>query len=72
MEEMEECCGTGDWTDKIEDMDDAGFFVKQTMLEFASLITEDDKVFEESVRRKKALRKALKSCCPVGGKSKKK
>jgi DNA-binding transcriptional ArsR family regulator len=73
IEDMEKCCGATKWADKIEDMDDVGFFVKQSMLEFAHLIAEDDKVFEETVRRKRELRRVLKSCCPASsGKRKKK
>jgi len=72
-EDMEKCCGATKWADKIEEMDEAGFFVKQSMLEFAHLIAEGDKDFEESVRRKRELRKVLKSCCPAkSGKRKKK
>ncbi len=69
--EIEECCGAGKYTEKIEDMDDVGFFVKQTMLEYAALITEDDKNYEERTRRKSELRDILKSCCPSNKKSKK-
>lgn len=69
--EIEECCGVGKYTEKIEDMDDVGFFVKQTMLEYAALITEDDKSYEERTRRKSELRDILKSCCPSNKKSKK-
>jgi DNA-binding transcriptional ArsR family regulator len=71
IEEKEKCCGPGKWADKIEDLDDVGFFVKQTMLEFATLINEDDKDYEEDVRREKELRKLLRSCCPSSGKKKK-
>lgn len=70
-DEIEECCGAGKYTEQIEDMDDVGFFVKQTMLEYAALITEDDKSYKERVRRKSELRDVLKSCCPSSGKSKK-
>ncbi|MCJ2532538.1 MAG: winged helix-turn-helix domain-containing protein [Candidatus Thermoplasmatota archaeon] len=69
--EIEKCCGAGKYTEKIEDMDDVGFFVKQTMLEYAALITEDDKNYEERTRRKSELRDILKSCCPSNKKSKK-
>ena len=71
-EEMEKCSCAGKWTDKIEDFDDVGFFVKQTMLEYAALITEDDKSHRERVRRKDELREILKSCCPASPKRKKK
>ncbi len=71
VNEIEECCGAGKHTEKIEDMDDVGFFVKQTMLEYAALINEDDKSYEERVRRKSELRDILKSCCPPDRKSKK-
>lgn len=71
-EELENCACAGNWTDKIEDMDDAGFFVKQTMLEYAALITEDDKSHKERVRKKDELREILKSCCPAGARRKKK
>jgi len=69
--EIEECCGAGKYTEQIEDMDEVGFFVKQTMLEYAALITEDDKSYEERVGRKSELREILKSCCPSDRKSKK-
>ncbi len=69
--EIEKCCGAGKYTEKIEDMDDVGFFVKQIMLEYAALITEDDKSYEERTRRKSELRDILKSCCPSSKKSKK-
>jgi DNA-binding transcriptional ArsR family regulator len=73
IEDMEKCCGATRWADKIEEMDEVGFFVKQSMLEFAHMIAEDDKDFEESIRRKRELRKVLKSCCPASsGKKKKK
>jgi len=70
-DEIEECCGAGKYTEQIENMDDVGFFVKQTMLEYAALITEDDKSYKERVRRKGELRDVLKSCCPSDRKSKK-
>ena len=73
LEDIEKCCGATKWTDKIEEMDEVGFFVKQSMLEFAHMIVEDDKDFEEHIRRKRELRKLLKSCCPASkGKRKKK
>ena len=73
IEDLEKCCGATKWAEKIEEMDDVGFFVKQSMLEFAHLIAEDDKTFEEHIRRKRELRKVLKSCCPATpGKRKKK
>ncbi|HIH02230.1 TPA: helix-turn-helix domain-containing protein [Thermoplasmata archaeon] len=73
LEDIEKCCGATKWTDKVEEMDEVGFFVKQSMLEFAHMIAEDDKDFEEHIRRKRELRKLLKSCCPaVKGKRKKK
>ena len=71
VDEIDKCCDAGKYTEQIEDMDDAGFFAKQTMLEYAALITEDDKSYEERVRRKSELRDILKSCCPSDGKSKK-
>lgn len=72
IEQKEKCCGPGKWSEKIEELDDAGFFVKQTMIEFATLINEDDKDYEEGARKEKELRKLLKSCCPPSGKPKKK
>ena len=72
LEDVERCCDASQWTDKIEEMEDAGFFAKQTMLEFAHLIAECDADFDESVKRKRELRKALKSCCPPSSGKKKK
>ena len=72
LDDIEKCCGATKWTDKIEEMDDVGFFVKQSMLEFAHLIAEDNADFEEHIRRKRELRKLLKHCCPASKAKRKK
>ena len=71
-EELDKCSCAGRWTDKIEDLDDVGFFVKQTMLEYAAMVAEDDESHRERVRKKNELRKILQSCCPTKSKGKKK
>lgn len=63
LKEMESCCRGSEWSDKIGDMGDVGFFVKQSMLDFAHLVSEDDRQFEERARIQKELRNLLRSCC---------
>lgn len=63
--EVDKCSCAGKWTEKIENMDEVGFFVKQYMLEYAAMITEDDKSHHERVEKKDELREFLKSCCPA-------
>ncbi|MDH3364641.1 MAG: winged helix-turn-helix domain-containing protein [Thermoplasmata archaeon] len=71
-DEIDECCGASKWNDPIEDLDDVGFFVKQVMLEYAHLITENDKSHNKRAEKKDELRRLLRSCCPPKAKKRKK
>lgn len=57
------CCDDGKWSDRIGEMGDVGFFTKQSMLEIAHLLTEDDEQYEERIGIQKELRDLLRSCC---------
>lgn len=60
------------WSNKITDLEDANFFAKQVMHEYASLITLSDAEFDEYVRIEKELRKLLKPGSSLAAKSRKK
>lgn len=62
VKEMESCCKQHEWSDKIGEMGDVPFFVKQTMMEFAHLLSEDDGQYGQSVELQGELRAILRSC----------
>jgi len=74
VKEMESCCKTNEWSDKIGEMGDVAFFVKQSMMEYAALLSEDDEQFEQNIRLQRELRDVLRSCAtrPAKAKPKKK
>ena len=74
VKEMDSCCKTNEWSDKIGEMGDVAFFVKQSMMEYVALLSEDDEQFEQSVRLQRELRDVLRSYSarPTKAKPKKK
>jgi len=74
MTKIDSCCKTSDWVEKIHQMPDVGYFVRQNMSEFAHLLSEDDEHFENHIKLKKELRSILLSCAvePPKAKPKKK
>lgn len=62
VKEMESCCKQHEWSDKIGEMGDVQFFVKQTMMEFAHLLSEDDGQYGQSIELQGELRAILRSC----------
>jgi hypothetical protein len=63
VKEMDSCCKKHEWVDKIGEMGDVPFFVKQNMTEFAPMLGEDDKQFERGIQLQREMRKLLRSCC---------
>lgn len=59
--DMNSCCKRNDWSDKIGEMDDVPFFVKQSMTEFAHLLAEEDDQFEQNLKLQRELRQLLRS-----------
>jgi len=51
-----------DWTEKIEELSDVDFFTKQSLVEFANLVSISDGDFEDYLKGYRELRKTLKSC----------
>ncbi len=49
------------WTDKVNELDDVDFLVKQSMVEYANLATASDAEFEKFLKCYRDLRKALRS-----------
>lgn len=62
VKDIESCCKEHEWSDKIGEMGDVQFLVKQTMSEFAHLLSEDDRQYEQSIRLQGELRSILRSC----------
>lgn len=62
--EMDGCCKKHEWVDKIGEMGDVPFFVKQNMTDLAHLLALDDEQFEKSVQLQKEMRDLLRTCCP--------
>lgn len=60
------------WADKITALEDADFFAKQSMHEYANLITLSDEDFDEVVRIEKELRKLLSPSTSSAARSRKK
>ena len=58
---MDSCCKNGDWSDKIGEMPDVGYFVRQVMTDYAHLLNEEDEQFEQSIKLKRELREVLRS-----------
>jgi len=58
---MEGFCDKCDWADKIEQLDDVDFFVKQVLFEYANLLSMTDEQFDEYLKLNRDLRKALRS-----------
>lgn len=74
VKEMDSCCKKHEWSDKIGEMGDVDFLIKQSMTDFAHLISENDEQFEQGCRLQKELRELLKSCAlpPTKAKPRKK
>ncbi len=58
---MDSCCKKGDWSDKIGEMPDVGYFVRQVMTDYAHLLNEEDEQFEQSIKLERELREVLRS-----------
>jgi DNA-binding transcriptional ArsR family regulator len=65
VKEIETCCKSHEWSDKIGEMGDVPFFVKQAMTEYAHLLSEDDEHYSQSIRLQGELRGVLRSCAPA-------
>lgn len=61
VKDIESCCKTHEWSDKIGEMGDVPFFTKQSMTEFAHLLSQDDEHYAQSVRLQGELRDILRS-----------
>lgn len=62
VKDIESWYKTHEWSDKIGEMEDVPFFVKQSMTEFAHLLSQDDEHYAQSVRMQGELRGVLRSC----------
>jgi hypothetical protein len=65
VKEIEGCCKTHEWSDKIGEMGDVPFFVKQAMTEYAHLLSQDDEHYAQSMRLQGKLREVLRSSAPT-------
>lgn len=66
---MDSCCKKGDWSDKIGEMPDVGYFVRQVMTDYAHLLNEEDEQFEQSIKLERELREVLRSLPPPPSKA---
>ncbi len=64
VKEMDACCKSHEWSDRIGEMGDVPFFVKQAMTEYAHLLSEDDDRYSQSVKLQGELRAVLRSSAP--------
>lgn len=69
---MEKFCDKCDWADKIADLEDVDFFVKQGLFEYASMLSMTDDQFDEYLRLQRDMRKLLQSRMAPRTKAKKK
>lgn len=69
IKEIDTCCKTHEWSDKIGEMGDVPFFVKQAMMEYAHLLSQDDEHYKQSVRMHAELRSVLRSGIPAASKA---
>jgi DNA-binding transcriptional ArsR family regulator len=58
---VDSCCHKGDLADKIGEMPDVGYFVRQMMTEYASFLMENEDQFEERVKVQRELGSLLRS-----------
>jgi len=61
MKRLDKACADSEIAEKINDLEEVDFFVKQTMLDLAMNICQDDAQFEEHVKLQRELRKLLLS-----------
>lgn len=61
MKRMDKACADSGIVEKINDLEEVDFFVKQAMLELAMNICQDDAQFEEHIKLQRELRKLLLS-----------
>jgi len=56
---LEECCKSGEFEDKISELDDVDFLTKQMVLEYAEILSMCDKDFIKQQELKKRFRELL-------------
>jgi DNA-binding transcriptional ArsR family regulator len=56
---LEKCCSSGEFEDKISELDDVDFLTKQTVLEYAETLSMCDKDFDKQQELKKKFREVL-------------
>jgi len=61
MKRLEKACADSEIAEKINDLEEVDFFVKQAMMELSMNICQDDAQFEERVKLQRELRKLLLS-----------
>jgi len=59
--QMDKIGEQGEWTDKIAELEDVDFMVKQVLVHYAKVLSMSDRDFEEYLRSQKDLRDLLRS-----------
>jgi len=65
VKEMKDPFTNTEWADKITALDDVDFLSRQTIFEYANLLSMTDKDFEEFLKCYRNLRKMLRSCVEI-------
>lgn len=63
---LAKCCGSGKYDSEVSKLQSAGFMTKQTILEYARLLSLSDEEYEEFQRLQREYRGALKSLLKRG------